>query len=172
MRTNRALTSALLVAMVAGSALWARPSSAQTPMKGMMGDPTHMPDMQGFHYLLEHRAKITRSVRNLPNGIETVTESEDAEVATQLRVHVAAMAKRMEEGRPIHARDPFFAEMFRHAKLVAIKVERLPAGVRVVETSEDPYTVTLLHEHAKIVNLFLENGMAEMHKNHEVPKKP
>lgn len=171
MRFYRLALGTALVAIVAG--FGAGLAAAQPPMgRGMMADPASKADMQGFHYLLEHRGKITRTVTNLPNGIDTLTQSDDPDVAAQLRLHVAAMVSRMEEGRPIHARDPFFAEMFRQAKHVAIKVERTPTGVHVIETSEDPYTVLLLQEHARIVNAFLENGMAEMHKNHELPKKP
>lgn len=176
MRTLRAVAAIAGVAgLVAIAAIpIAAGSSDQSGRRGqmMMGDASHHADMQVFHYLLENRGKITRTVTNLPRGIDTVTTSEDAEVAAKLKGHVASMAKRMDEGRPIHARDPFFAELFRHAKAVTIKVEPLPTGVRVIETSDDEYTVKLLQEHARIVNLFLENGMAEMHRDHPLPPRP
>ena len=148
-----------LVTLVIGAAL---------PVAGQMGRD----DMQLFHYLLTNRDKITREVKHLPNGIDTITRSEDAEVAAKLKAHVASMLKRIEEGRPIHARDPLFAELFRNAKHVAAKMELLPDGVRVVETSDDEHTVALLHEHGRVVNLFLQNGMSEMHRDHPVPKPP
>jgi hypothetical protein len=167
-RTVVALAAGVMLAVI----VLAARGDAQMPMRGGMGDPSHQADMQVFHDLLEHRAKITRTVTNLPNGIDTLTLSDDPVVAGKLRGHVASMTKRMEENRPIHLRDPFFAEMFRQAKHVTIKVEPVPTGVRVIETSDDPYTVTLLQEHARIIELFLKNGMAEMHKNHEVPRRP
>lgn len=141
-------------------------------MRGMPGMADAQRDMQDFHRLLANREKIRREVVNLSNGIDTVTRSDDAEVGRVLKTHVAAMAKRIEDGRAIHARDPLFAEVFRNAKHIAVKVEQLADGVHVVETSSDPYTVTLLQEHADVVNLFLERGMSEMHRDHPAPKRP
>jgi hypothetical protein len=153
-------------------------------MRGMQGMPgmggmQEMPDMgdaqgdmQVFHRLLANREKIRREAANLPNGIDTVTRSDDAEVARILKTHVAAMVKRLEDGRPIHEGDPFFAEVFRNAAHISVKVEPLADGVHVIETSDDPYTVKLLQEHAGIVNLFLERGMSEMHRDHPVPARP
>jgi hypothetical protein len=140
-------------------------------MGGPGGDASHAKDMQVFHYLFANRDKIRRDVTLLPTGIETVTESDDPAVVEQLKGHVAAMIARMEQGRPIHARDPLFAELFRNAKHVSVRVEPLPAGVRVTEVSHDEYTVKLLHEHARVVTLFLENGMREMHRQHPVPPR-
>jgi hypothetical protein len=130
----------------------------------------HRADMELFHYLLANRDKITREVKNLPNGIDTVTQSDDPEVAAKLKAHVASMLKRMEERRPIHARDPLFAELFRNADKVTAKMESFAEGVRVIETSDDEYTVKLLHEHGRVVNLFIKNGMQEMHRDHPVPR--
>jgi hypothetical protein len=42
--------------------------------------------------------------------------------------------------------------------------------VKVVETSDDPYTVKLIQAHAQVVSLFVEKGFPEAAKNHEVPK--
>ncbi len=134
-------------------------------------DAEHQADMELFHFLLDHRNEITRVVKNLPNGIETLTESENSKVAEKIKAHVASMYKRVEERRPIHARDPLFAEIFRHAKLIKMKVENTEKGVKVVETSEDPYVVKLIQAHAQVVNLFLKNGREEMRKNHAVPDK-
>jgi hypothetical protein len=156
---------------VAAAGVAAAAPDQPRPRAQMMGDASHHADMQVFHFLLEHRAKITRAVTNLPNGIETITKSDDAEVVAKLKAHVAAMAKRVETGRPIHARDPFFAELFKHAAKIQIVIEPLSDGVRVVETSTDPYTATLVQEHARIVDLFLANGMSEMHKNHPLPPR-
>ena len=165
----------IVIALAAAASLgFAGPAAVGAAQRGpgqMMADASRAADMQGFHYLLEHRAKITRTVTPLPNGIETVTTSADPSVVTQLTAHVAAMAKRMKEGRPIHARDPFFAELFRHGNDIAIEIVPLPDGVRVIETSRDPFTVKLLQEHARIVDRFLANGMSEMHKNHPVPPR-
>ncbi len=127
--------------------------------------------MELFHFLLDHRKEITRKVTNLPNGIETVTECENPKVVEKLQAHVASMYQRVEEKRPIHARDPLFAEIFRNADKIKMKLEKTKKGVRVVETSEDAYVAKLAQSHAEVLNLFLKNGHVEVMKNHELPAK-
>jgi hypothetical protein len=138
---------------------------------GMMGDPSHMADMQLFHQLFEHRTEITRMVIPRADGIETVTESKNAEVTGLLQAHVASMLARLKEQRPIHQRDPLFVELFKHADQIVVTHERTAGGVRIVETSTDAYVVKLLHAHAEVVSAFLANGMAEMKKNHPLPPR-
>jgi hypothetical protein len=140
--------------------------------RGMMGDPAHKADMEVFHQLLDHRTEITRDVVKLKNGIETVTESANPEVAKLLKTHVASMLARVDQRRPIHQRDPLFAELFRYADRIKARYEPTATGVRVVETSDDPYVVSLLQAHADVIGAFLANGMTEMMKNHPLPPKP
>jgi hypothetical protein len=52
-----------------------------------------------------------------------------------------------------------------------MRYEFTPRGVRVVETSADPYVVKLIQAHADVVTLFVKNGRAEMMKNHDVPPR-
>jgi hypothetical protein len=134
-------------------------------------DAAHQADMELFHFLLDHRKEITRQVTNLPNGIETLTESDNPMVVEKLQAHVESMYKRMEEKRPIHARDPLFAEIFRNADKIKMKLEKTKKGVKVIETSEDAYVAKLIQAHAEVVNLFLKNGRAEMMKNHALPDR-
>ena len=137
----------------------------------MMGDSTHAADMRVFHQLFEHRTEITRQVIAREDGIETVTESTNPEVTRLLQTHVEAMLARVKEGRPIHLRDPLFAELFKHADRIEARHELTTGGVRVVETSKDAYVVKLLRAHAEVVSAFLANGMSEMKKNHPVPPR-
>jgi hypothetical protein len=144
-------------------------------MRGRMGgagmDATAQADMQVFHQLVDNRAKITRVVTPRPDGVESLTESDDAAVASLIQEHVDAMAARVKEARPIHQRDPLFAEVFKHASKIAMRIEPTPKGVRVFETSTDAYAVKLIQAHAEVVSLFLKNGREEMMKNHAVPEK-
>lgn len=140
--------------------------------RGMRGDPSHRADRADFHFLLTHRHEIQRRVTPLPNGIETVTESENPKVTTVLQRHVQAMHKRLQEGRPIHRRNPFFAEVFAHGDQIEMQITKTDRGVQVKETSSDPYVVRLIQAHAEVVNQFLANGMAEMHRNHPLPARP
>jgi hypothetical protein len=139
--------------------------------RGMMGDATHAADMQVFHQLFDHRAEITRQVVKRESGIETVTESTNPEVVRLLQTHVESMLARVREGRPIHRRDPLFAELFRYADQIKATHEMTRDGVRVSETSEDPYVVKLLQAHADVVSAFIANGRSEMMKNHPLPPR-
>jgi hypothetical protein len=110
-------------------------------------------------------------VKKLAEGVETLTESDDPKVAAVIRDHVESMYKRVEDGNPIHMRDPLFAAIFGHAGKISMKVEPTKKGVRVIETSADPYVAKLIQAHAEVVNLFIANGHAEVRKNHAVPER-
>lgn len=171
------ITNALMVALVTGALLAQRgPGRGQGRGRGGPGfrggrqDPTFEVDHEVFHFLLDNGDKIRRQVKNLDDGIETLTESDDPEIASKIQEHVAAMYERVEENRPIHMRDPLFRELFQHTDKIEMKFEDTEKGIRVVETSKDPHVARLLQEHAKVVSLFIKNGRAEAHKNHAVPK--
>ena len=157
------LVTALLVFGTAGL-------MAQGPGQGhMMGGAAGMEDMQLIHELLDNGANITRTVTQRPDGVETVTESDDPALARTIQRHVASMYRRLEESRPIHTRDPLFQAIFEHASEIVLEHELTAKGIRVTETSTDPYVVRLIQAHAEVLNLFIENGHAEAMKNHDVP---
>ena len=133
-----------------------------------MGDPSMMPDMQVLHFLLENRANIHRIVTVLPNGIDTLTESDTPEIAAQLKTHVSAMYARLKDGRAIRQGDPLFQELFAHADQIEANITYTTNGLHVVETSTDPAVAHLLHRHAEVVDSFITNGMAEMMKKHQI----
>lgn len=134
---------------------------------GMQG----MGDMMTAHQLVMLHEKVTRAVKQLPNGVETLTESEDAEVAAKIKEHVPAMYRRLKENRPIHQVDPLFRELFRYGKKIEARVTMTENGVRVVETSTDPYVVKLIKAHAASVDELVKRGMEAMHEPHAVPKR-
>jgi len=148
-------------------------SEAQPPIqgKGKGGmDASQKADMELFHYLLDHRKDIVRTITKRDDGVETVTESNDPKVAEKIQAHVISMKKRVEEKRPIHLRDPLFTAIFKNADKIQFQWEKTAKGAKVVETSKDPYVAKLLQAHAEVVSLFLKNGHAEVMKNHELPK--
>ncbi|PAY17374.1 hypothetical protein CKO51_21575 [Rhodopirellula sp. SM50] len=134
-------------------------------------DAQHDIDHEDFFFLIEHKETIRRTVKNLPNGIETLTESNDEDVAARIQKHVESMYDRMENVNPIRMRDPLFREIFANAKKIKMDVEHTEHGVLVRETSEDAYVAKLLQEHAKVVSLFIKNGYSELPKNHAPPKR-
>lgn len=139
--------------------------------RGRGPDERFAADREVFQFLLANHGKITRTVKQLPNGVETLTESAVPEIATKIREHVDWMQVRVEEAKPIRRRDPLFAELFEHADKIKMVAEATDRGVRVTETSDDPYVVTLIQAHAKTVSGFVDRGFAEAMKNHAVPDK-
>jgi len=157
---------------------WARDPDNATPPRGAgLGrgvgrgaDDNFAADRDVFHYLLSNHDKIKRKVKNLEDGIETVTESDDEDVASAIQEHVAAMKERVEKMQPIHLRDPLFAALFGQANKIEMKIVNTKKGARVVETSSDPYVAKLIQAHAAVVSKFVANGFAEAQQNHAVPK--
>ena len=105
------------------------PGRGRGPRHGQL-DTEFQADREMFRFLLANHEKIRREVRELEGGVETVTVSDDPKVASYIRKHVAAMYRRVEDGRPIHRRDPLFAELFRHADEIKLKVEETDGGIR------------------------------------------
>ena len=57
------------------------------------------------------------------------------------------------------------------ADRIEARHELTAGGVRVVETSQDPYVAKLLQAHAEVVSAFIANGRSEMMKNHPLPSR-
>lgn len=149
----------------------ARPSYGRGGGRGQWDDPRFNEDRKWFHFLVDNRARIRRTIEQLPNGVETVTESDDPKVAAGIQTHVAAMHARIKEGRGIHLRDPLFREVFHHAEKIHMKITDIENGVRVTETSDDPYVASLIQAHANVVSKFVENGHDEVRRDHAVPPR-
>lgn len=132
-------------------------------------DERHAEDRELFHFLLTNHEKIKRDVKELPNGVETLTESDDAAIAAKIKEHVKWMQYRVEETKPIRRRDPLFAELFRHTEKIKMVRVETKKGVRVTEISDDPYVAKLIQAHAKAVSGFVASGFEEAVKNHPVP---
>ncbi len=134
-------------------------------------DERHAEDHEVFEFLLKNHKQIKRTVKELPNGVETLTESDTPDVAAKIREHVTWMEYRIKEAKPIRMRDPLFAELFRHTEKIHMVHEGTDKGVKVTETSDDPHVARLIQSHAKVVTGFVERGFAEAMKNHPVPGK-
>lgn len=138
---------------------------------GPPGDNDFQADRSVFQYLLANHEKIRRQITNLENGVETLTESDDPEIAAKIREHADAMHKRVKTDRGIHMRDPLFAEIFRNTDRIEMAVGKTAKGVKVIETSDDPYVAKLIQAHAQVVSKFVANGHEEVRRNHEIPAK-
>lgn len=139
------------------------------PGGGRRYDVRHNEDHEVFRFLLTNHTKIKRDVKEVRDGVETLTESDDPVIAAKIKDHVKWMQYRVEETKPIRMRDPLFAELFRHTDKIKMVVETTEKGVRVKETSADEYVATLIKSHAAAVSGFVAHGFKEAIKDHPVP---
>jgi hypothetical protein len=174
------LAATLGLAGMAAVALAQQPTASDNP-RGMCGGrgigmgpgvgvrhgaDGHGADMGGIHFLFAHRDEIRRAVVQIPGGVRTTTEADDPAVAAQLQEHVRAMYARLKDGRPINARDPLFAALFKNADKIDVKIEPTAHGLTVTETSKDANVTKLIRRHAEVVGRFIANGMHEMMQSH------
>ena len=135
-------------------------------MMGVNGGSATMDERRDIHGLLFNHDRIKRTVTNLPDGIRTVTESDDPEVAATIKKHVADMGKRVEEGRdpglPIES--PALHSIFRDKDKIKTAYETTEKGIVVVQTSTDATVVKALQGHAAEVTDFAQRGMVAAHE--------
>jgi len=134
-------------------------------MMGSGHDSVTVSEMRMIHELIVNHDRIQRTVTNLPDGIRTVTESDDASIAELIRQHVAVMQRRLREGRDpgLPMESPALHALFRDRDRISTTVETTARGVVVVQTSSDPATVEALQQHASEVSDLASGGMAAMH---------
>ena len=134
------------------------------PMAGPMqhGDQAFAADMQLVQGMVHNNDKIKRTVANLPDGIRTVTESDDPKVAEYIKAHVASMQKRLDEGRVFNLFSPTLPTLFAKKDKIKTAVETTGKGVTVTQTSSDPEVVAALQAHAVEVSELARDGVAAM----------
>jgi hypothetical protein len=150
----------------------AGPAGAHGPMGGPMGGPmagrmqhgdaAFAEDMQLVHNLVLDHDRIKRTVTNLPDGIRTVTESDDAQTAQAIKAHVGSMEKRLNEGREFNLFSPTIPVLFQNKDKIKTVVETTEKGAIVTQTSGDPVVVTALQAHAVEVSELVRDGRVAM----------
>jgi hypothetical protein len=127
-------------------------------------------DRSVWQSLVRDHASIRREVRELANGVEAITESDDPEVAARIRDHAFAMQRRMRDGSRVRQWDPVFVALFDRHDAVRLDVHATDKGVHIIETSDDPEVVRILQSHAAGVSEMVERG-SDAARN-ETPFKP
>jgi hypothetical protein len=134
-------------------------------MMGGHGSATPTEHAEIRDLFLKHD-RIKRTVTNLPDGIRTVTESDDPELARVIISHVTGMGERVNAGRdpnlPIESEA--LHRIFRDKDKMKSTYETTAKGVIVVQTSTDPETVAALQKHAAEVSEFAARGMPGAHE--------
>lgn len=118
----------------------------------------HEHDKAVFHELLRRHDVIRRTVENTPEGIRSVTESDDPTIVSLLQQHVHEMHRRLEEGFGLRHWDAAFVEIFAQKDKVRMEITATEKGVVVTETSDDPNVVKLIQAHGVVVSAFVDSG--------------
>jgi len=136
----------------------------RTGMMGMGHDSTTMAQMGVIHELIMNHDRVRRTVTNLPDGIRTVTESDDPRLAMLIRTHVASMDQRVKTGDDpgLPMESEAVHSIFRDRDKIRTTTELTANGVVVVQTSTDPKTVAVLQQHAAEVSDLVRGGMAAL----------
>lgn len=176
-----------MTALIVLAACLSVPASAQTAghghgagmhhgADGTGHDVVNMPGLRGLDATPEESAElavmfrafqqIERSVTNLPNGIRTVTFSENPDVMDVLVSHVAGMITRVEEGRDpqIFIQSPTLDIFFARGDEITTEIDITDEGVVVVQTAKAPELVTALQVHAAEVTDMVDRGMHAVHE--------
>jgi hypothetical protein len=143
----------------------AGPGPAPGAMARQHGDPSFADDMRLVHAMLVDNTRIRRTVENLPDGIRTVTESDDPAVARAIEAHVARMEARLKEGRLFNLFSPTLPVLFENRAVIKTTVEMTGKGATVTQTSTDTKVVAALQAHALEVSELARDGMAAMLRN-------
>lgn len=152
--------------MMHGAGL-AGPAGAHGPMGGPMArgaqhDDAFAADMHLVRDLILNHDRIKRTVTNLPDGIKTVTETDDPQIAQALKAHVASMEKRLGEGREFNLFSPTIPVLFQNKDKIKTVVEMTDRGSIVTQTSNDPAVVAALQAHAVEVSELVRDGRFAM----------
>ncbi len=136
-------------------------------MMGMgRGDSATTAIMQVVHALMTNHDKLRRTVTNLPNGIRTLTESDDPAMAASIKAHVARtgvlVSKAEDPDLPMSS--PSLHGVLRRGTSITRTTKETKKGVAVTETSNDPATVALVQQHAAEVTDMVNRGMAAIHE--------
>lgn len=131
----------------------------------MMGDGmmnVSQDDMSIYMDMFDHHAEIRRHIEHLPNGIRTITESDNPRLAGLLHEHVPSMWAHVNEGKEVRCMSNSLPTMFRNPSRYQRQLEFTQKGVVVTETTDDATVLVALRDHADEVSGFVRDGMPAM----------
>lgn len=132
---------------------------------GMRHDSTTRAQMTVIHDLMMNHDRISRTMTNLPDGVRTVTESDDTVLARRIKEHAGDMHLRVvagdDPGWPMESEA--LRTIFRDHASIRTVIDTTAKGIVMVQTSTDSGTVAALQRHAAEVSELVRSGMAAMH---------
>ncbi len=127
-------------------------------------DANSAADMGVTMNLVHANTKIRRTVTRLPDGIRTVTESDDPKIAQDIKAHVASMSGRLKEGKEFNIFSTTLPVIFDNAKNIKSSIEFTTKGAIVTRTSPDPKVAAALQAHADEVTELVKEGPVAFHR--------
>lgn len=127
-------------------------------------DANSATDMGITMNLVHENTKIRRTVTRLPDGIKTVTESDDPKIAQDIKAHVASMSGRLDSGKEFNIFSITLPVIFDNAKNIKSAVEYTAKGAVVTRTSKDPKVVAALQAHSAEVTELVKEGPVAFHR--------
>jgi len=131
-------------------------------MAQMHGDSAFAADMSIVHELLQDHDAITRTVTLLPDGIRTVTESDNPRLAAYIVQHVASMEQRLRDSSVFNVASRTLPTIFQNKDRIRTGIEPTGKGVVLTQTSDDAATVAALQAHAQEVSELAREGMVAL----------
>lgn len=135
-------------------------------MRMLQGENIEPAEVDELRAMFMGHPAITRRVINLPDGIETVTESDDPALAEVIVSHVVGMIGRVEDNNDpkVVIQSPTLDILFENRDLITTVLEPTETGIKVIQTSADAATVAALQKHAAEVSAMAERGMRAVHE--------
>ena len=135
-------------------------------MPGLHGKDTTDDEVNDLKALFINHKLLDRRIEPLPNGIRTITETDDETLRAALVNHVSMMLTRIEDGRNPHVmiQSPTLDKLFAVHDKINTEIEMTDRGIAVVQTSNDTAVVAALQTHAAEVSDMAARGMEAVHE--------
>jgi hypothetical protein len=133
----------------------------RTSGSGMMGSATQA-DMATDMDLFDRHTEIRRTVEEVPDGVRTTTESDDPAIASRLQAHVSPMYQHLAQGREVTCMSSSLPTPVSRGQGYRRQLTLTAKGVSVTESSSDPAPAAAIHDHAREVTGFVDDGMPAM----------
>ena len=135
-------------------------------MPGLQGEDITDQEVNDLKQLFQKHNEINRLVENIPNGIITVTETDNEELRSSIIDHVTMMVTRLQEEKnpQVIIQSPTLHEIFEYYDEIETEIELTEKGIFLIQTSENPEVVALLQQHAAEISDMVDRGMQAVHE--------
>ena len=135
-------------------------------MPGLRGENATAKESRELAAMFRNFTQITRSVENLPNGIRTLTATDDPALRDVVISHVIGMIDRVETGDDpkVFIQSPTLDLLFERRAAITTDIDVTNDGIAVTQTSDDPAVVAALQTHAAEVSDMADRGMQAVHE--------